>query len=75
MKQVIFLKRTEFLKVELEVIQPLARATIEALYNNPSLGLPRQDRILQQEVTPYVVQQAQPSCECATAVSKKRKGK
>lgn len=73
MKQTVIFKRTEILKVEIEVIQPLAKATLETLYNShQSLGRPGQERILQHEVTPFGVTKAEPSCECS-AQPKKRK--
>lgn len=76
MKQIILLRRTEILKVEIEVIQPLAAATIEELWNTPQgLGRPQMEKVLQHEISRFTVSKAEPSCECASQQKSKKRSR
>jgi hypothetical protein len=74
MRQVFTVRRIVTFKLEVDVVQPLAKATLEGLVNTQVvLGAPTFGKIVSQEVTPFVVLKTEPSCECSAP--KARRGK
>ncbi len=68
MKQVVRYSRVETFEVELEVIQPLTKATLSVLVNQTSsLGLPAGSKALEHRISEFKIVRASPECECSTA--------
>jgi hypothetical protein len=66
MRQTFTVRRTETVKVEVEVVQPLTKATLTQLANEARpVGAPALGKVLMHEVTAFAVLKAEPSCECS----------
>lgn len=81
MKQIVIFRRTEIVEVEVEVPQPLARATLAALANREiaGLGSPAFGRMLAHRQSGWETAKAEPGCECGPGgqgqgKTKKRRG-
>lgn len=75
MMQTVTLRRVETLKVEVAVIQPLSKITLEAIANQASLGGPALGKVLAHEVSDYTVVKADPQCECQTPAKARKAGR
>ena len=65
MKQIVKIRRTETLEIELEVIQPLTVATLFSMFNtSQTLGCPGSGKVLAGKISNFEILSASPSCEC-----------
>ena len=75
MKQTVVVRQTRTMKLELEVIQPLAKATIEQVVNameGGMIGAPSAAVIVAREASLWQVAKAEPQCECPAEPAKAR---
>ncbi len=72
MRQTISFLRTERVKMVLEVVQPLASATLLQLINTPaSLGAPALGTVVSHEVSQFKLDKVEPRCECDSGAKPK----
>ena len=71
MKQTITFTRTETKIIEIDVVQPLAKATLEMGMNWPkAFGEPSGYRVASHQTTDWKAQKIDPQCECVTQAPK-----
>lgn len=75
MKQTVTFRRTEIMTLEIEVLQPLAKVTLEQQVNGQgTLGAPEWAKMTRHERTAWATTSINPACEC-TQPGKSKKGK
>lgn len=72
MQQTLTLKRTETKIIVLDVVQPLAKATLGLIANGQALGIgtPGPQAQISHSIGAWEVTRVSPECECAGAQAK-----
>lgn len=75
MKQTILIRRVETRIIGLDVAQPLTADTISVMVNEQMLGSPELGAISQHTLTDWQIVRVNPSCECASSIKPKARGR
>lgn len=74
MKQTVTFKRTEIITLEIEVLQPLTKATLETQANAEGvLGAPEWAKTTRHQRSPWAASGIEPECECPQGLARKSK--